>query len=49
MCLRMSQKNGVNLLTPKNVQHLISSYNVTPESHSKVTRIKKIISCQRGC
>ena len=30
----------VNFLPPKSDQHLISPYNITPESHIKVTRIK---------
>ena len=31
----------VNSLTPKSDQHLNSPYNITPESHIKVMRIKK--------
>ena len=33
-----------NPLTPKSDLHLISSYNITPEAHMKVTRIKEMIS-----
>ena len=35
-------------------QHLVSPYNVTPESHIKVTRVKEMITnlrpldCERG-
>ena len=36
-------------LTPRRDQHLISSYNITPKSCSKVMRIKKIISSKRTC
>ena len=32
-----------NLLTLKNDQHLISPYNITPESNIKVMRIKEVI------
>ena len=35
--------NG-NPLTLKTDQHLISPYNIRPESHIKVTRIKKMIT-----
>ena len=31
----------INPLTPKSDQHLISPYNITPESHIKVMRIKE--------
>ena len=34
----------VTLLTPKSVQHLISPYNITPESNIKVMRIKDMIT-----
>ena len=34
----------VNPLTPKGDQHLISPYNITPVSHIKVMRIKKMIN-----
>ena len=34
----------VNPLTPKRDQHLISPYNITPVSHIKVMRIKKMIN-----
>ena len=32
-----------NPLTPKSDQHLISPYNISPESHTKVMRIKEMI------
>ena len=32
----------VNYLTPKSDEHLISPYNITPESHIKVMRIKEM-------
>ena len=35
--------HSVSPLTPRFDQHLISPYNIIPESLSKVTRIKKII------
>ena len=41
--------HSVNPLTPWSDQHLISPYNIIPESLSKVTRIKKIIIKYRGC
>ena len=31
-------------ITPKSDQFLISSYNITPESNIKVTRIKEMIT-----
>ena len=34
----------VNPFTPKSDWHLISPYNITPESHSMVMRIKEMIS-----
>ena len=34
----------INLLTPKSDQHLISPYNIIPESHIKVMRIKEMIT-----
>ena len=34
----------INPLTPKRDEHLISPYNITPESHTKVTRIEKMIT-----
>ena len=40
---RQRYGNG-NPLTLKTDQHLISSYNFTPESHIKVMRIKKMIT-----
>ena len=33
----------INPLTPKSDQNLISPYNITPESHIKVTRKKEMI------
>ena len=38
----------VNLLTPKCDKHLISPYNITPESHIKVWRIKEMIASKEG-
>ena len=34
----------INPLTPKSDQHLISPYNIIPESHIKATRIKEMIT-----
>ena len=34
----------VNFLPAKSDQHLISSNNISPESHIKVTRIKETIT-----
>ena len=34
----------INLLSPKSDQLLISPYNVTPESNTKVTGIKEMIT-----
>ena len=36
-----------NPLTPRSDQHLISPYNITPESHIKVMRIKEVITSIR--
>ena len=36
----------INPLTPESDQHLISPYNITPESHMKVTRKKEMITSQ---
>ena len=36
-----------NPLTPKGDQHLISPYNISPESHIKVMRIKEMITSIR--
>ena len=33
-----------NPITPKSDWHLISPYNVSPDSHIKVTRIKEMIT-----
>ena len=38
-----------NPLIPKSDQHPISPYNITPESCTKVMRIKEMISCKRSC
>ena len=35
---------SINPLTPKSDLHLISPYNIIPESHSKVMRIKEMIT-----
>ena len=37
-----------NLLAPKSDQHLISPYNITPESHIKVMRMKEMITNLRS-
>ena len=34
----------LNPLTPESDKHIISPYNITPESHIRVTGIKKIIT-----
>ena len=34
----------INPLNPKSDQHLISPYNIIPESHVKVMRIKEMIT-----
>ena len=31
-------------LNPKSAKYLISPYNITPESHTKVMRIKEMVS-----
>ena len=38
-----------NPVTPMSDSHLISPYNITPESHVKVTRIKEMITNWRSC
>ena len=38
----------VNPWNPKSDKHLISPYNISPESHVKVMRIKEMITNQRG-
>ena len=38
----------LNPLTPESDQHIISPYNITPESHIRLTRIKEIITNYRG-
>ena len=35
-----STESWINPLTPRSDWHLISPYNITPASHSKVMRIK---------
>ena len=35
---------SLNPLNPKSAKYLISPYNITPESHTKVTRIKEMVS-----
>ena len=40
--------HSINSLNPKSNQHLISPYNITPESHIKVMRIKEMITNQRS-
>ena len=35
---------SINPLTPNSDWHLISPYNVTPESNNKVMRIKEMIT-----
>ena len=37
----MRSKTHLSPLTPKSEQHLISPYNITPESHIKIMRKKK--------
>ena len=37
-----------NPLTPKSDQHLISPYNISPESHTKVMRITEMIKNNRS-
>ena len=38
----------LNPLNPKSDLHLISPYNITPESHVKVVRIKEMIANWRS-
>ena len=42
--LRSLVSYRLNPLTPKTDQHLISPYNITPESNMKVMRIKEMIT-----
>ena len=42
------KKLYINPLTPKGDQHLISPCDIKPESHIRVTRIKKMITSQRS-
>ena len=39
----MRSKTHLNPLTPKSDQHLISPYNITPESDIRVMRKRKMI------
>ena len=39
---------ALNPFTLKSDKHLISPYNITPESHIKVTRIKEMITIKRS-
>ena len=39
-----NSRDPLNLLNPKSDQHLISPYNITPESHIKVMRIKDMVN-----
>ena len=41
---RLGHQCSINPLTPKSDLHLISPYNIIPESHSKVMRIKEMIT-----
>ena len=38
------QLASLNPLTPESDKHLISPFNISPESHVKVTRIKEAIT-----
>ena len=38
-----------NPVTPMSDWHLISPYNIIPESHIKVVRIKEMITNWRSC
>ena len=46
--LTFSSLPSFNPLNPKSDKHLISPYNISPESHVKVMRIKEMITNQRG-
>ena len=37
-----------NPLTPKSDWHLISPYHITPESNTRVRRIKELIMCEKS-
>ena len=39
-----NSKYSINTSTPKNDKHLISPYNITPESHITVMRMKEMIT-----
>ena len=45
-CTMHTMMQTVNLLALKGDQHLISPYNITPESNIKVTRIVETITNQ---
>ena len=38
----------INPLNPKSDQHLVSPYNITPESNIRVMRMKEIITNSRS-
>ena len=40
----MRSKTHLNPLIPKSDQHLISPYNITPESHIRVMRKKEMVT-----
>ena len=42
--MNFTNKHKLNPLTLKSDQHLISPYNITPESNMKVMRIKEMIT-----
>ena len=44
VCRKLVSMDFVNPFTPKSDQHLISPYNISLESHEKVTRIKEMIT-----
>ena len=45
----LSHHNEIfNPLTHKSDWHLISLYHITPESHTKVMRIKELITCKKS-
>ena len=44
ICCFPPVKSSFNPLTPKSEEHLISPYNITPESNIKVRRVKDMIT-----
>ena len=48
VCLPLLLNGIIYPLNPKSDQHLISPYNVTPESHIKVMRMKEMITNERS-